>query len=67
MKEEWIDTYADQNRRLYDAGYSMGGYVDNGVTKYVLYRVGNEFTKIHEFGSREERDNMIKLLLPPEG
>jgi hypothetical protein len=45
----------------------MGGYVDNGVTKYVLYRVGNEFTKIHEFGSREERDNMIKLLLPPEG
>ena len=67
MKEEWIDTYTDQSDKLFDAGYSVGGYVDNGVPKYVLYRIDAKFTRVHEFNSREELDNMIKLLIPPEG
>jgi hypothetical protein len=61
----WVDTLA--HKRLYKAGYSVGGFVDNGVPKYVLYRVDDNFTKVHEFDSQEELNNMIKLLIPPEG
>lgn len=60
----WVDT-AD-HRRLYKYGYSVGGYIDNGVSKYVLYRdEGNKYTRVHEFESAEELNNMIKLLIPP--
>jgi len=61
----WVDT--NTYRTLHKHGYSVGGYVDNGVPKYVLYRVDDEFTKVHEFDSAEELNNMIKLLIPPEG
>ena len=68
MKGVWVDTYTNQSRKLANAGYSVGGYVDNGVPKYVLYRVlTHHHERIHEFDSEEELDNMIKLLLPPEG
>jgi hypothetical protein len=68
VKEIWLDTYTKQSRRLHTAGYSVGGYVDNGVPKYVLYRtLAHHHERIHEFNSEEELDNMIKLLLPPEG
>lgn len=62
----WVDALA--HKRLYKTGYSVGGYVDNGVTKYVLYRSDTgRLERIHEFDSQEELNNMIKLLLPPEG
>lgn len=44
----------------------MGGYIDKGVPKFVLYRVGGNglnFERIHEFNSNEELNNMVKLLL----
>lgn len=66
MDNGWVDALA--HKRLYKTGYSVGGYVDNGVTKYVLYRVyDHKHERIHEFDSQEELNNMIKLLLPPEG
>ena len=61
------------SRRLRDAGYSVGGYIDNGVPRYVLYRMGQSgvgagmFTIVHEFDSPEELNNMVKLLIPEEG
>jgi hypothetical protein len=61
----WVDTFA--YKRLYKHGYSVEGFIDNGVARYVLYRVEpTDFTLIHEFDSAEELNNMIKLLIPPE-
>jgi hypothetical protein len=68
MDNGWVDTYSAASRRLHNAGYSVGGYVDNGVGKYVLYRVyDHKHERIHEFDSKEELTNMLKLILPPEG
>ena len=67
MDNGWVDTYSTASRRLHKAGYSVGGFVDKGVPKYVLYRVDDGFTRVHEFDSQEELNNMVKLLLPPEG
>jgi hypothetical protein len=70
MDNGWVDTYNAARRRLHNAGYSVGGYVDNGVPKYVLYRVTDtlsNFERIHEFDSMKELNNMVKLILPPEG
>ena len=66
--EVWTDTFSSDDKRLYEAGYSVGGYlIDDGPVKYVLYRVNeNTHERVHEFDSREELDNMVKLLLPPE-
>ena len=61
----WVETFT--HNQLWKAGYSVGGYVDNGVPKYVLYRADDKFTRVHEFDSEEELNNMVKLLLPPEG
>jgi hypothetical protein len=63
----WVDTFT--YNRLFKAGYSVGGFVDNGVAKYVLYQADNDnkFERIHEFDSMKELNNMVKLLLPPEG
>ena len=66
MDNGWVDT--NTYRTLHKHGYSVGGFVDNGVGRYVLYRVeADSFTRIHEFDSAEELNNMIKLLLPPGG
>lgn len=62
----WVDTFT--YKRLYKAGYSVGGYLDKGVARYVLYRADTDkFERIHEFDSMKELNNMVKLLLPPEG
>jgi hypothetical protein len=60
----WVDTHG--YRTLHKHGYAVGGYLDNGVAKYVLYRANDKFKKVHEFNSAEELNNMIKLLIPPE-
>jgi hypothetical protein len=61
----WVDTLT--HKKLYEHGYSVGGYIDDdGAAKFVLYRVDDKFTKVHEFNSEEELNNMIKLLIPPE-
>ena len=66
MDNGWVDT-ADR-RRLHKHGYSVAGFLDKGVAKYVLYRdEGCKFARIHEFNSAEELNNMLKLILPPEG
>jgi hypothetical protein len=67
MDNGWVDTFT--YNRLFKAGYSVGGFVDNGVPKCVLYRAegDNKFERIHEFDSMKELTNMVKLLLPPEG
>lgn len=63
----WV-TQSPMLRRLADEGYSVGGYIDNGVPKYVLYRRdGHKFERIHEFDTAVELNNMVKLLLPTEG
>ena len=63
----WMGTLT--YKKLYQAGYSVGGYVDKGVAKYVLYRIddNNKLERIHEFDSMKELNNMLKLILPPEG
>ena len=50
-------------------GYSVGWYIDKGVPKYILYRVSgrDHLELVHEFDTAEELNNMVKLLLPPEG
>ena len=61
------------SRRLRDAGYTVGGYIDSGVPKYVLYRIEQSgvdagmFTIVHEFDTPGELNNMVKLLIPEEG
>jgi hypothetical protein len=66
MDNGWVDTFT--YNRLFKAGYSVGGFVDNDVPKYVLYRATdpNKFERIHEFDSMKELTNMVRLLLPPE-
>jgi hypothetical protein len=50
----------------------VGGYIDNGVPKYVLYRLEQSgvgaglYTIVHEFDTPEELDNVVKLLIPEE-
>lgn len=63
----WV-TQSPTTRLLAKEGYSVGGYIDNGVPKYVLFRLdGTKFGPVHEFSSPEELNNMVKLLIPPEG
>ena len=68
----WV-SHTNTSRRLRDAGYTVGGYIDKGVSKYVLYRMEQSgvdagmFTIVHEFATPEELTNMVKLLIPEEG
>lgn len=66
-EDGWIPV-SPLTRKLAALGYSVGGYSDNGVARYVLYRVstGNHFERVHEFDTPEEMNNMVKLLIPPE-
>lgn len=62
----WV-TQNDTNRKLHALGYSVGGYIDKGVPRYVLYRLENTLLeRVHEFDSAEELNQMLKLLLPTE-
>ena len=57
----------ERDKRLYAAGYSVGGYVhEDGRPRYVLYRTDPTFTRVHEFDTQEELNSMVKLLLPKE-
>jgi hypothetical protein len=60
----WVNTHSSVSKKLYAKGYSLGGYIDNGVARYVLYRIDDgKFERVHEFDTPEEMNNMIKLLL----
>jgi hypothetical protein len=60
----WVDSNSAVNSKLHTKGYSVGGYIDKGIPKYVLYRVAdNKFERVHEFDTNEELNNMLKLLL----
>lgn len=66
MDNGWV-TQNDTNRKLHALGYSVGGYIDKGVPRYVLYRLENTLLeRVHEFDSAEELNQMLKLLLPTE-
>jgi hypothetical protein len=67
----WVNTHSPVSKKLYAKGYSVGGYIDNGVPKYVLYRTSDEqgrftYVRIHEFDTNEELNNVVKLLLDDE-
>ena len=55
------------HRELMAKGYSVGGYVDKGIPRYMLYRVTSaphfKYETVHEFNTPEELNNMVKLLL----
>ena len=60
----WVDSNSAANSRLHRKGYSVGGYIDKGIPKYVLYRIDDgKFGRVHEFDSNEELNTMLKLLL----
>lgn len=59
----WVGSNSAVNSKLHTKGYSVGGYIDKGVPKYVLYRVADKFERVHEFDTPEELNNMLKLLL----
>lgn len=64
MDNGWVNTHSLVSKKLYAKGYSVGGYIDNGVAKYVLYRRDDgKFERVHEFDTNEELNNMLKLLL----
>lgn len=61
----WVPVNA-HTTELATLGYSVGGYIDKGMPRYVLYRIdGKQIERIHEFDTPEELNNMVKLLLPP--
>lgn len=60
----WVNTHSPVSKKLQKKGYSVGGYIDSGVPKYVLYRMdGGKFGRVHEFDTNEELNTMLKLLL----
>lgn len=64
----WVDSNSAVNSKLHRKGYSVGGYIDKGIPKYVLYRMDDNafhrrFDRVHEFKTPEELNNMVKLLL----
>ncbi len=61
---EWNEIDPFMYTKLYQAGYAVGGYLDdNGSKRYVLYRGGEGFRKVHDFATLEELKNMSKLLI----
>lgn len=60
----WVDSNSAVNSKLHRKGYSVGGYIDKGIPKYVLYRIDDGgFERVHEFDTNEELNTMLKLLL----
>ena len=60
----WVDSNSAVNSKLHRKGYSVGGYIDKGIPKYVLYRIDDgRFARVHEFDTTEELNTMLKLLL----
>ena len=64
MDNGWVNTHSPVSKKLYAKGYSVGGYIDKGIPKYVLYRIDDgKFGRVHEFNTNEELNTMLKLLL----
>lgn len=66
MDNGWVNTHSPVSKKLYAKGYSVGGYIDKGVPKYVLYRTTDDmgsFERVHEFNTVEGLNNMVKLLI----
>ena len=61
----WIESDPFSYIKLYEAGYSIGGYQDDeGKKRYVLYRVNHdEFSKVHDFETLQDLQLMAKLLV----
>lgn len=57
----------DASHRLRQKGYSAAGWVSMGQAEYALYRwnepADGTYTKVCEFKTPEELNNMVKLLL----
>ena len=54
------------HHKLRAKGYSVGGYIDKGVPRYILYRLNDTrvlYQRVHEFDSAEGLNNMVKLLI----
>ena len=68
MDNGWVNTHSPVSKKLFKKGYSVGGYIDEGVPRYVLYRIGDgqgrfKYERIHEFDSTEALNNVVKLLI----
>ena len=64
MDNGWVNTHSSVNSKLHRKGYSLGGYIDNGMARYVLYRIDDgKFERVHEFNTKKELNNMLKLLI----
>lgn len=62
------------SRRLNDTGYMVGTIMDKGVRKYTLHNKTMAYGPakillpvVFETTDLDELNNMVKLLLPPEG
>jgi len=62
---EWIEPDPFSYAKLHEAGYAMGGYVDdNGKDRYVLYRIDTQkLDKVHDFESLQALQLMARLLI----
>jgi hypothetical protein len=70
---DWL-IRSDTTERLNRAGYMVGTFVDKGVRTYTLHTktgaYGPEMLRypvVHETPDLSELNDMVKLLLPPEG
>lgn len=67
---EWVASTDPTLRALHNCGYSIGAYRDSrtGAYSYALYRdAGTKYVTVLTTHSKDELNNFIKLLLPPEG
>ena len=68
---DWLIS-TDTTQRLYKIGYMVGTIMDKGVRKYTLHN-GNlangsiRMPMVYETTDLDELNNIVKLLLPPEG
>jgi len=67
LEDGWAGNNANYHR-LHAKGYSVGGYIDNEVPKYALYRITPTaphlwYETVHVFDSVEELELMVRLLL----
>ena len=67
-REEWIESDPFSYTKLHNAGYAVGGYLDDdGKQRYVLYQVerkkNGDFRKVHDFETLQELHLMARLLI----
>jgi len=64
----WIESDPFSYTKLHEAGYAIGGYVDDyNKERYVLYQVergkNGDFRKVHDFETLQELHLMARLLI----